>query len=187
MMTLFGSILAEAIDKIGANGVISIESFSTSETYIIVEKGMKVYDSDGNGKVTFNDIIEVLSDMTGSFMTAEQREIYDTGRRVWTTKGEDQEAAKKELIEHLKVLEQELRNKSYFGGDEFGFVDVVFIPFYSWFHAYETLANFKIEESCPKIIELAKRCMQRESVAKALPDQNKVYEFILELKKRFGI
>uniref|UniRef100_A0A803M861 EF-hand domain-containing protein n=1 Tax=Chenopodium quinoa TaxID=63459 RepID=A0A803M861_CHEQI len=34
----------------------------------------RVYDSDGNGKVTFNDIIEVLSDMTGSFMTAEQRE-----------------------------------------------------------------------------------------------------------------
>uniref|UniRef100_A0A803M862 glutathione transferase n=1 Tax=Chenopodium quinoa TaxID=63459 RepID=A0A803M862_CHEQI len=49
-----------------------------------------------------------------------------------------------------KVLEQELGNKSYFGGDEFGFVDVVFIPFYSWFHAYETLANFKIEESCQR-------------------------------------
>uniref|UniRef100_A0A803M859 glutathione transferase n=2 Tax=Chenopodium quinoa TaxID=63459 RepID=A0A803M859_CHEQI len=116
-----------------------------------------------------------------------EKKIYDTGRRVWTTKGEDQEAAKKEFIEHLKVLEQELGNKSYFGGDEFGFVDIFFIPFYSWFHAYETLANFKIEESFPKIIEWAKRCMQRESVAKALPDQNKVYEFILELKKRLGI
>ncbi|XP_021738206.1 probable glutathione S-transferase parA [Chenopodium quinoa] len=116
-----------------------------------------------------------------------EKKIYDTGRRVWTTKGEDQEAAKKEFIEHLKVLEQELGNKSYFGGDEFGFVDIVFIPFYSWFHAYETLTNFKIEESCPKIIEWAKRCIQRESVAKALPDQNKVYEFILELKKRLGI
>uniref|UniRef100_A0A803KRP4 Glutathione S-transferase n=2 Tax=Chenopodium quinoa TaxID=63459 RepID=A0A803KRP4_CHEQI len=116
-----------------------------------------------------------------------EKKIYDTGRRVWSTKGEDQEAAKKEFIEHLKVLEQELGSKPYFGGDEFGFVDVVFIPFYSWFHAYETLANFKIQESCPKIIEWAKRCMQRESVAKALPDQIKVYEFILELKKRLGI
>ncbi|XP_021746104.1 inactive leucine-rich repeat receptor-like serine/threonine-protein kinase At5g24100 [Chenopodium quinoa] len=52
MMTLFGSILAEAIDKIGANGVISIESFSTSETYIIVEKGMKeLYNNNIRGPI----------------------------------------------------------------------------------------------------------------------------------------
>lgn len=37
-----GSILADAIDKIGADGVISIESSSTSETSIIVEEGMKI-------------------------------------------------------------------------------------------------------------------------------------------------
>ncbi|KAL2923222.1 Calcineurin subunit B [Bienertia sinuspersici] len=35
----------------------------------------KVYDSDGNGKVTFNDILEVLGDMTGSFMSNEQKEM----------------------------------------------------------------------------------------------------------------
>ncbi|KAL2928412.1 Calcineurin subunit B [Bienertia sinuspersici] len=34
----------------------------------------KLYDSDGNGKVTFNDILEVLGDMTGSFMPNDQRE-----------------------------------------------------------------------------------------------------------------
>lgn len=34
----------------------------------------RVYDSDGNGKVTFNDILEVLRDMTGSFMSDKQRE-----------------------------------------------------------------------------------------------------------------
>ncbi|XP_058195840.1 uncharacterized protein LOC131312110 [Rhododendron vialii] len=34
----------------------------------------KVYDSDSNGKVTFNDILEVLRDLTGSFMSDEQRE-----------------------------------------------------------------------------------------------------------------
>ncbi|XP_021715455.1 probable glutathione S-transferase [Chenopodium quinoa] len=116
-----------------------------------------------------------------------EKKVYVAGRRVWTTKGEDQEAVAKEFIEHLKILEQELGNKPYFGGDKFGFVDVVFIPFYSWFSAYETLTNFKIEESCPKIIEWAKRCMQRESVAKALPDINKVYDFILESIKRLGL
>ncbi|XP_021839481.2 probable glutathione S-transferase [Spinacia oleracea] len=115
------------------------------------------------------------------------KKIYDSGRKVWTSKDAEQEAAKKEFIENLKVLEAELGDKAYFGGDTFGYVDVAFIPFYSWFYAYEKLGNFSIEESCPKIIEWAKRCLQRETVAKALPDQNKVYDFILMLKKAYGI
>lgn len=35
----------------------------------------KVYDSDCNGKVSFNDILEVLRDLSGSFMSDEQREV----------------------------------------------------------------------------------------------------------------
>ncbi|XP_010506901.1 PREDICTED: calcineurin subunit B-like [Camelina sativa] len=34
----------------------------------------KVYDSDCNGKVSFKDIMEVLRDLSGSFMSDEQRE-----------------------------------------------------------------------------------------------------------------
>nr|GMC73492.1 calcineurin subunit B-like [Ipomoea batatas] len=34
----------------------------------------KVYDSDGNGKVSFNNMTEVLQDLTGSFMSDKQRE-----------------------------------------------------------------------------------------------------------------
>uniref|UniRef100_A0A7C8YYN2 Uncharacterized protein n=1 Tax=Opuntia streptacantha TaxID=393608 RepID=A0A7C8YYN2_OPUST len=37
-----GDLIAEAIDKIGVDGVISIESSSTSKTTIIIEEGMKV-------------------------------------------------------------------------------------------------------------------------------------------------
>ncbi|KAK9674271.1 hypothetical protein RND81_12G222400 [Saponaria officinalis] len=116
-----------------------------------------------------------------------EKKMYASSRQVWTTKGEDQEAGKKEFIDNLKLLEQQLGDKTYFGGDTFGFVDVALIPFYSWFYALETVANFKVEDSCPKIVAWAKRCMQRESVAKALPDEKKVYEFILELKKKLGI
>jgi len=35
----------------------------------------KVYDSDCNGKVSFKDIMEVLRDLSGSFMSDEQREV----------------------------------------------------------------------------------------------------------------
>ncbi|KAK6132559.1 hypothetical protein DH2020_033661 [Rehmannia glutinosa] len=114
-------------------------------------------------------------------------EVYEAGRRVWSTKGEQQEAAKKDLLEALKLLEAELGDKPYFGGDNFGFLDVALIPFYSWFHAYETCGNFSIEEHCPKLIEWAKRCMEKQTVSKSLADPNKVYDFVLVLKKRHGI
>ncbi|XP_056172578.1 glutathione S-transferase U19-like [Syzygium oleosum] len=104
---------------------------------------------------------------------------------VWKSTGEAQEAAKKEYIEYLKVLEGELGDKAYFGGERFGYVDVSLIPFYSWFYAFETSANFSTEEECPKLVGWAKRCMLRESVAKSLPDQHKVYHYMLELKKKF--
>lgn len=111
-------------------------------------------------------------------------QIYDAGRKTWAAKGEAQVIAKKDFIEHLKVLEAELGDKSYFGGDTFGYVDVILIPFYSWFYAYETFGNFSIEAECPKLIAWAKRCLEKESVSNALPDSQKVYEFVANLKKK---
>ncbi|PSS36176.1 Calcineurin subunit B like [Actinidia chinensis var. chinensis] len=39
-----------------------------------VEFIFKVYDSDGNGKVTFGDMLDVLRDLTGQFISEPQRE-----------------------------------------------------------------------------------------------------------------
>ncbi|XP_042373987.1 calcineurin subunit B-like [Zingiber officinale] len=39
-----------------------------------IEFIFKVYDADGKGRVTFKDLLEVLRDLTGSFMSEEQRE-----------------------------------------------------------------------------------------------------------------
>ncbi|KAH6755316.1 glutathione S-transferase TAU 19 [Perilla frutescens var. hirtella] len=115
------------------------------------------------------------------------KKVYDVGRRIWFTKGEEREAAKKDLIEILKQLESQLGDKPFFGGDAFGFVDVALITFSCWFHTYETSGEFSIEEHCPKLISWVKRCMQRQSVSKSLADPNKVYEFVLALKKRLGV
>ncbi|KAJ4980953.1 hypothetical protein NE237_031790 [Protea cynaroides] len=108
-------------------------------------------------------------------------------RRVWTTMGEEQEAAKKEFIEVLKVLEGELGDKLYYGGDSFGFLDVSLVPFYSWFYAVEKCGNFSIEAECPKLVDWAKRCMEKESVAKSLPDPDRVYNLVLEFKKKMSL
>ncbi|ESW21241.1 hypothetical protein PHAVU_005G054100 [Phaseolus vulgaris] len=116
------------------------------------------------------------------------KKIYDNGRKiVWTSKGEEKEVAKKEFIEGLKVLEEQLGDKTYFGGDNLGFVDVALVPFYTWFEAYETFGVFNLESECPKFIAWAKRCLQKESVAKSLPDQHKIHEIVVEMRKKSGI
>ena len=73
-------------------------------------------------------------------------QVFGAAQKVCSTKGEEQEAGKKEFLETLKTLEVE----------------------------------------CPKIIAWAKRCMQKEAVAKTLPDQKKVYEeHVSRLRKMF--
>ncbi|KAL3821291.1 hypothetical protein ACJIZ3_007196 [Penstemon smallii] len=115
-----------------------------------------------------------------------EKKIYDPGRKIWTTKGDELEKASKEFIESLKLLERELGEEPYFGGEIFGFLDVASITLYSWFYAFETVGKFSIAEHCPKLIEWAKRCMEKESVSKSLADPEKVYDYILALKKKFG-
>ncbi|KAM7498507.1 hypothetical protein LguiA_022921 [Lonicera macranthoides] len=115
------------------------------------------------------------------------KKIYDAVRNIWTTKGEEQETAKKELIDYLKVLEGELGDKPYFGGESFGFVDIALLPFSTWFYAYESLCNFSIEAKCPILIAWVNRCKEKETVSKSLADPHKVYEYLLGIKKKFGI
>ncbi|THU48074.1 hypothetical protein C4D60_Mb09t22400 [Musa balbisiana] len=106
------------------------------------------------------------------------KKFHECGKRLWQLKGDAQAAAKEEFIEILKLLEGELGDKKYFGGDAFGFVDIALVPFVCWFYTYETSAGFSIEEAAPKVVSWGKRCMERESVANALSDPHKIYEAV---------
>ncbi|KAI4333387.1 hypothetical protein L6164_018209 [Bauhinia variegata] len=99
--------------------------------------------------------------------------FHDYSRKVVVTKGEELETAKKEFIDCLKLLEEQLGDKAYFGGDKLGFVDVALVPFYSFFKAIETFGNLNIEAECPKFIAWAKRCFEKESVSKSIAEQDK--------------
>ena len=114
-------------------------------------------------------------------------QLHLLGGKLWRTKGEEQEAGKKEYIEYLKLLEEELGDKPYFGGENFGFVDLNLMPYFSWLHVFEIATKFSVEVECPKLITWSKRCMERESVSTSLPDHQKLYGFFLELKKWHGI
>ena len=114
-------------------------------------------------------------------------QLYDAGRKVWAGKGEEVEAGKKELIGVLKQLEEVLGEKGFFGGERLGFVDIALIGFHSWFYSYEAFGKLSIEAECPKIMGWAKRCLEKESVSKSLPDSKKVYDFAVQMKKALGL
>ncbi|KAH0735969.1 hypothetical protein KY285_011676 [Solanum tuberosum] len=113
--------------------------------------------------------------------------VHEYARKTWATKGEEQEQSIKDFLDGLKLLEGVLGDKPYFGGDNFGFLDVSLIGYYSWFLAYETFGKFNVELECPKLISWVKRCLERDSVSKALPDSKKVCEFVLHLRNKFGL
>lgn len=113
--------------------------------------------------------------------------VFDTGRSIWASNGEEREVGTRDFIEVLKHLEEALGEKDYFGGDVFGYVDIIAIPHSAWFLAYEKLGNFKVEDHSPKISAWIKRSLQRESVKKVLPDPEKVYQFVLHFRKISGL
>ncbi|XP_011013659.1 PREDICTED: probable glutathione S-transferase [Populus euphratica] len=125
--------------------------------------------------------------MTGFWADFIDKKIYDLGRKIWTTKGEDQESDKKDFIDSFKLLEGELGDKSYYGGETLGYVDVALLPFHCWFYAYETIGNFNIEADCPKLIAYCKRCLQKESVSKSFEDPHKVSVFVVIMRKTLGL
>ncbi|KAF3681694.1 putative glutathione S-transferase [Capsicum annuum] len=115
------------------------------------------------------------------------KKVYDGGMKIWSSKVEVHETANKEFIECLKVLEGELGDKPYFNGENFGLVDMAFIPYYSWFPVYKKLSNLHIVEECPKFVSWAKRCMQKESVSKCLVDPDAIYDFIVMFRQKTGV
>ncbi|XP_043701065.1 glutathione S-transferase U25-like [Telopea speciosissima] len=115
------------------------------------------------------------------------KKIHPTGRKMLASKGEEQEAGKKELFEGLKLMEGELGDKPYFNGETFGFVDLSFVPFNVWFYTYENVGKFSMEAEFPKLVAWGKRCMEKESVSKSLADPHKIYNFVMERRKIMGL
>jgi len=112
---------------------------------------------------------------------------------ILKTRGEAQEEGKRYMLEYLGLLEGVLKelsaggSKPYFGGEQFGFLDIAFICHTCWFHAMEALGKWKIpwESEFPRLQEWMKKCMERESVNKNLPDPHKVLEYAIQFRKGY--
>ncbi|XP_019154026.1 PREDICTED: glutathione S-transferase U19-like [Ipomoea nil] len=114
------------------------------------------------------------------------KKIYEC-LKAWVFKTRDEKAIKEEQVDNLKVLERELGEKLYFGGESIGFLDLVLVTYYTWFLAFEKEVNLSIEAECPKLIEWVKRCLQNESISSSLVDPLKLYDFVLHKRKIAGV
>ncbi|KAJ8534523.1 hypothetical protein K7X08_016251 [Anisodus acutangulus] len=113
--------------------------------------------------------------------------VFESGRKLWMEKGGEQQTRKKNYIDSLRMLEGILGHKLYFGGENFGFLDIALIGICSWFYTYEKFGEFSTLIEVPKIIAWVKRCMQKESVSKSVAEPLKVYDFALQIRKHYGI
>ncbi|XP_057842161.2 probable glutathione S-transferase [Cryptomeria japonica] len=123
------------------------------------------------------------------------KKFFDSGFRIVKSKDEAQEQAKREMLENLQFLEGALKEMSaggslpFFGGKDFGFLDIALAPYVSWFHIFETIGNFKIpfETEYPLVDAWGKRCMERESVKKILPSFDRLLERVFQVRKKFVV
>ncbi|PKA45770.1 putative glutathione S-transferase [Apostasia shenzhenica] len=127
-----------------------------------------------------------LSVIHGKVCIYGKLQIYECERRIRHNKYKDREAAKEELIGHLKLLEELLGDKVYFAGDSFGFLDIALITFSCWFYTFETFGSFVLENECPRLLAWVRRCMERESVAKVLPSPQEVFKIACMVRKKLG-
>lgn len=114
-------------------------------------------------------------------------------RRILKTTGEAQEEGKRCTLECLGLLERAFKelsaggSKPYFGGQQFGFLDIAVISYVFWFDTLETLGKWKIpwESEFPRLQEWMKKCMERETVKKILPHPENVLDLAIRIRKGF--
>lgn len=102
--------------------------------------------------------------------------MYPAQTRFFTSRGEEKAAALAELMTHLRRMEGVLGDKAFFGGDEFGLLDVAFVTFTSMFYGYEQHGGVDMAAECPVLMRWVRRCEERESVRSVLPSGLDMYK-----------
>ncbi|KAL3531757.1 hypothetical protein ACH5RR_005278 [Cinchona calisaya] len=105
----------------------------------------------------------------------EEKCLAALSKTIWST-GEQYEKDKAEAGELLKLLENELKGKKFFGGDRIGLVDIVanFIAF--WFRALQEAVGLDVltKDNFPKLWEWAEDYMNCSVIKESLPPKDKL-------------
>ncbi|XP_050237191.1 glutathione S-transferase U7-like [Mercurialis annua] len=80
-----------------------------------------------------------------------------------------------EISEHLKILENELKGKEFFGGDSIGFLDIVVYFIVYWFQLRQEVMQieFITNEKLPDLCNYMERLYEIDVVKESLPPKDK--------------
>lgn len=98
--------------------------------------------------------------------------------------GQEQQQAIKETNDHLVILENELKNKKFFGGDSIGLADIVACFISLWFGIFQELSNTELmsRDKFPNISQWIDEYLKCDIIKAALPRRD---ELLVELRRRF--
>ncbi|GER57238.1 glutathione s-transferase [Striga asiatica] len=109
-------------------------------------------------------------------------------KACWST-GEEQEKTKQESEQLLKILENEIKDKNFFGGDNVGAVDITANFLAHWIGIASELVGLEIitEEKYPNLCNWASRFRELGFVKQNLPPKEKLalgLKFVLQAAAR---
>ena len=91
----------------------------------------------------------------------------------------DQEKAWEETSKLLKILEKELKDKKYFGGETIGFVDIAASLIAHWVPAFEKVAGIETftQDKFPRLYQWSLDFVSHAVVKEILPPMDKLIDF----------
>ncbi|XP_050237192.1 glutathione S-transferase U7-like [Mercurialis annua] len=86
----------------------------------------------------------------------------------------------KEISEHLKILENELKGKEFFGGDSIGYLDIVVYFIVYWFQLRQEVMQieFITKEKFPDLCNYMERLYEIDVVKESLPPKDKYIAYV---------
>jgi len=103
----------------------------------------------------------------------------ETVRYAFFGKGEVQEKSKGEVREMLKILDKELKDKTFFVANEFGFADIVANMVGLWLGVYQAVSGVELvtEEKFPIFCAWRDKYVECSQVKEHLPSRDALIAF----------
>ena len=102
--------------------------------------------------------------------------------RLWeafVAQGEEKEKAIELALESLSFLEKQIEGKSFFGGDEIGYLDLVVGWIAYWLNPMEKVGNMKLLDSdrFPSLYKWSHTFVETTPIRECLPTLESVFNY----------
>ncbi|KAG5009879.1 hypothetical protein JHK85_018938 [Glycine max] len=100
-------------------------------------------------------------------------------KSVFTVDEKEREKNVEESLEALQFLESEIKGKKFFGGEEFGMVDIAAIFIAFWVPMVQEIAGLELftSEKFPKLYNWSQEFMSHPVVKEVLPPRDPLFAF----------